>query len=196
MRGPNHKPHSQGQFLVVGEGCKIDESVVIGNLVYIGKRVKINANVVIGSLVHISDDTVIGEDTHIAGSAYLSPASVIGRRCIVGPGATLTNDRFPPVRRTTGVAAWEGVTMEDDAVLGARSTVLSGVTIGQGAVVGMGAVVLKDVPPEMVVTGSPARVICSRVEYERRQLERSGGDSPDLDELTGLEGLSLTIRDR
>jgi acetyltransferase-like isoleucine patch superfamily enzyme len=94
------------------------------------------------------------------------------------------------------VAAWEGVELEDEVVLGARATVLSGVTIGRGAVVGMGAVVLKDVPPGMVVTGSPARIICSRVEYERRQLERSGGDDPGLDELTGLEGLSLTTRDR
>jgi acetyltransferase-like isoleucine patch superfamily enzyme len=189
-------PQSKSQFVVVGEGCKIDVSVVIGNLVYIGKRVKIGCNVTIGSLVHISDDTVIGDDTHIAGSAYLSPASVIGRRCIVGPGATLTNDRLPPVRRTTGVAAWDGVALEDDVVLGARTAVLSGVTIGQAAVVGMGAVVLKDVPPGMVVTGSPARIVCSRVEYERRQLERSGGDTVSLDELTGLEGLSLTTRPR
>ena len=186
MIEPGHIAQSRGQFLVVGEDCDIGDGVTIGNLVYIGKRVKIGCDVMVGSLVHLSDDCVIGNGSQIGGSTFLSPASVIGERCVIGPGATLTNDRFPPVRRKTGIAAWAGVVLEDEAVLGAGAAVLSGVTIGRGSVVGIGSVVLENVPPEMVVSGSPAKVICSRAEYERRVLERGGSERISPGDLTLL----------
>jgi acetyltransferase-like isoleucine patch superfamily enzyme len=52
-----------------------------------------------------------------------------------------------------------GVTIKKRAKIGANSTILPGVTIGEGALVGAGSVVVKDVPPEVVVVGNPARII-------------------------------------
>ena len=53
----------------------------------------------------------------------------------------------------------EPVTIEDGAWVGANAIILPGVTIGRGAVVGAGTLVMKDVAPNTVVMGNPARVV-------------------------------------
>ena len=63
-----------------------------------------------------------------------------------------------------------GITVADDVWIGARATVLDGVSIGQGAVVAAGAVVTKDVPPYAIVGGIPAKVIRYRHSAEIREL--------------------------
>jgi acetyltransferase-like isoleucine patch superfamily enzyme len=171
MSEPRRRRQVQGQFSVVSDDCEIGKGALIWNLVYIGKGVKIGAGVSIGSLVHISDSAVIGDGTLIEGSVHISRYSVIGKDCFIGPNAALTSDPFPPVRRKTGVAAWAGPVLEDNVIVGANAVVRAGVRIGHGSVIGMGAVVLKDVPPEVVVVGSPARIIYTRADYNRRQRE-------------------------
>ena len=54
------------------------------------------------------------------------------------------------------------VTIKDNVWIGAKATILSGVTIGTGAIVGAGAVVTKDVPENSIVAGVPARIIKNR----------------------------------
>ena len=61
------------------------------------------------------------------------------------------------------------IIIEDDVWIGFRSTILSGVTIGQGAIVGAGSVVTKSVPPYAIVGGVPAKVISYRFETEIRE---------------------------
>ncbi len=80
-----------------------------------------------------------------------------------------TISTFPFKARYFGEA--EGITkgdivIGDDVWLGFRSTILSGVHIGQGAVVAAGAMVTKDVPPYAIVAGVPAKVIRYRFEQE------------------------------
>jgi acetyltransferase-like isoleucine patch superfamily enzyme len=169
----------RGQFSIVSEDCEIGDGSCIWNFVYIAKGVKIGAGVTIGSMAHISDGSVIGDRTQVEGSAHISRYSVIGKDCFIGPNATLTSDPFPPVRRSTGVAAWASPVLEDGVIIGANAVIRAGVTIGHRSVVGMGAVVVKDVPPESVVVGSPARFVYPRSEYDRKQEDwaRAAGDS-------------------
>jgi maltose O-acetyltransferase len=61
----------------------------------------------------------------------------------------------------TGTVTYAPITIEDGVWIGSRSTVLPGVTIGAGSIVGSGAVVTKDVPPNTLVGGVPAKVIRS-----------------------------------
>ena len=62
------------------------------------------------------------------------------------------------------------IVVEDDVWIGVRTTILSGVTIGQGAVIAAGSVVTKDVPPYAIVGGVPAKII--RMRFSSKQVER------------------------
>lgn len=59
------------------------------------------------------------------------------------------------------------IVIKDDVWIGVRSTILSGVTIGQGAVIAAGSVVTKDVPPYAIVGGVPAKIIKMRFDNKR-----------------------------
>ena len=62
-----------------------------------------------------------------------------------------------------------GITIGDNVVLGARSVIRAGVTIGKNSVVAMGATVTRDVPEDSVVMGTPATIRYSREEYDKKQ---------------------------
>lgn len=63
------------------------------------------------------------------------------------------------------------VVIEDNVFIGAKSTILPGVTIGQGSIIGTNSVVTKDIPPFSVAVGIPARVISDIEQYTRKSAE-------------------------
>jgi serine acetyltransferase len=62
------------------------------------------------------------------------------------------------------------IIIENDVWIGAKSTIMSGVKIGNGSVVGSCSVVTKDVPPYSIVVGNPARVV--KLRFTELQIER------------------------
>ncbi len=74
----------------------------------------------------------------------------------IGPNVTFTNDKYP---RSKGEWKLLKTVVKKGASIGAGSVILPGITIGENAMVGAGSVVTKDVPPNAVVAGNPARVI-------------------------------------
>ena len=108
---------------------------------------------------------VIGDDVGVSGCVISAAQLVsIGNRVLIGSGALVMDSDAHPLsaeaRRTVGgVGKTMPVFIEDDVFIGARAMVLKGVRIGKGAVVGAGAVVTKDVPPNAIVAGNPARVV-------------------------------------
>ncbi len=153
----------------VAADAKIGKNVRIWHYSYVGSRSQVGDDVKIGSLAHVDYDVRIGSGTKIEGLVYIPPLSRIGKNVFIGPAAVLTNDPYPPSKKMIGV------TIEDDAVIGARAVIKAGVRVGKGAVVAMGAVVTKDVPPGKVVMGVPARVKYTRKEFDAkmRAWERS-----------------------
>jgi len=153
----------------VAPDAKIGKNVRIWHYSYVGSKSKIGDDVKIGSLAHVDYDVRIGSGTKIEGLVYIPPLSRIGKNVFIGPAAVLTNDPYPPSKKMIGV------TIEDNAVIGARAVIKAGVRVGKGAVVAMGAVVTKDVPPWKVVMGVPARVKYTRKEFDAkmRAWERS-----------------------
>ncbi len=147
----------------ISEKAKIGENVKIWHFSYVGDNAEIGNNVSIGSLAHIDYDVKIGENTRIEGQAYIPPLSRIGKNVFIGPAAVLTNDPYPMCNKMIGV------TIEDNAIIGARAVIKAGVTIGKNSVVAMGAIVTKDVPENTVVVGSPASIRYSREEYDKKQ---------------------------
>ncbi|MFB5629110.1 MAG: acyltransferase [Nitrosarchaeum sp.] len=147
----------------ISDKAKIGENVKIWHFSYIGDNVEIGDNVKIGSLVHIDYNVKIGENTKIEGQAYIPPLSRIGKNVFIGPAAVLTNDPYPMCNKMIGV------TIKDNAVIGARSVIKAGVTVGKNSVVAMGAVVTRDVPDDSVVIGVPATLRYTRKEYDKKQ---------------------------
>jgi len=147
----------------ISEKAKIGQNVQIWHFSYVGDNVEIGDNVKIGSLVHIDYDVKIGENTKIEGQAYIPPLSRIGKNAFIGPAAALTNDPYPMCDKMIGV------TIEDNAIIGARAVIKAGVTVGKNSVVAMGAVVTKNVPENVVVIGSPATIRYTREEYDKKQ---------------------------
>ena len=137
----------------------------IWHFTYVGDNTEIGDNVKVGSLSHIDYDVKIGNNTTIEGLVYIPPLTRIGKNVFIGPSVSLTNDPFPPSGKLIGV------TINDNAIIGSRAVIKAGVTIGENSVIAMGAVVTKDVPPNMVVGGVPAKVMYSKEEYDKKQLD-------------------------
>jgi len=156
---------NQGVTNYISNTAKIGNNVKIWHFSYIGNDTQVGDNVMIGSLTHIDYKVIIGEDTRIEGSVYIPPLTVIGKRVFIGPGATFTNDPYPMSPKMTGVIVHDG------AIIGGGAIIKAGVVVGNNAVVAMGSLVTRDVPPGVVVIGSPARVKYSRDEYNKKQHE-------------------------
>ncbi len=147
----------------ISKTAKIGNNVKIWHFTYIGDRVEIGDNVTIGSLTHVDYDVKIGDNTKIEGLVYIPPLSRIGKNVFIGPSAVLTNDPYPPSKKLAGV------TIKDEAVVGAKAVIKAGVNIGKGSVVAMGSVVTRNIPDQVVVKGIPAKVMYSREEYDKKR---------------------------
>jgi len=147
----------------VSEKAKLGKNVKIWHFAYVGDETEIGDNVKIGSLAHVDYNVKIGENTMIEGLVYIPPLSRIGKNVFIGPAAALTNDPYPASNKMIGV------TIEDDVVIGSRAVIKAGVKVGRNSVVAMGAVVTRDVPPDSVVVGVPAKIKYSRKEYDEKK---------------------------
>jgi acetyltransferase-like isoleucine patch superfamily enzyme len=128
---------------------------------HIGNLVSIWSNIAPTRLtVHRNGTLSIGNDNFINGAIISAKASVsIGNNCKFGPFSMVMDSDYHSVEDHNLEGANAPVIIEDDVWIGAKATVLKGVTIGKGAVVAVGAVVTKDVPPYSIVAGVPAQII-------------------------------------
>jgi UDP-2-acetamido-3-amino-2,3-dideoxy-glucuronate N-acetyltransferase len=119
----------------------------------------------IGTFVEIQKGAKIGSHCKISSHTFVCEGVTIESRVFVGHGVTFINDRYPrstnPDGRLQVDEDWEcqRTTVKEGASIGSGVTLLGGVTVGENAVVGAGSVVTKDVPPNTVVAGNPARVM-------------------------------------
>lgn len=130
-----------------GHGALVRHDCVIGD------------NVSIGSRAEIGFGCTIGDHVRVHSAAFIAEGSRLGARSWVGPGAILTNSRYPSSRDGKYL---EPVTLGVGVIVGAGAVILPGVTIGDGAVIGAGAIVARAVLPGAVVHGDAARVVKQR----------------------------------
>ncbi len=143
---------------IVFAGTSIGARVIVGDQACIRERVTIGDDVVVGRGSLVENDTTIGALTKIQADVYITAYSTLEDNVFVAPGVVTTNDNFMG-RTERRHALRKGPTIRRGARVGGGSVLCPGVEIGEDAFVGAGAVVLKDVPPRVLVVGNPARVI-------------------------------------
>jgi NDP-sugar pyrophosphorylase family protein len=131
--------------------------------------VRIGADTVIYGGMELSGDgrywkrLAIGSECQITAPLYLdlNAPITIGDRVALGHHVKLVTSghKYGSARRRCGEGWSEPIVIGDGAWIGAGAIILPGVTIGSASVVGAGAVVTRDVPPNTLVAGAPARII-------------------------------------
>ncbi|MGD0783575.1 MAG: 2,3,4,5-tetrahydropyridine-2,6-dicarboxylate N-acetyltransferase [Candidatus Aminicenantales bacterium] len=127
----------------------VDARVEPGAVIRAGARIGRDAVIMMGAVINIGAE--VGARTMIDMNAVLGARALVGRDCHIGAGAVIAGVLEPPSRAP--------VVIRDHVLVGANAVVLEGVTVGRGSVVAAGAVVIKDVPPGVVVAGIPAAIV-------------------------------------
>jgi acetyltransferase-like isoleucine patch superfamily enzyme len=143
---------------IVFAGTSIGARVILGDQSCVRERVTIADDVVVGRGSLVENDTTIGAMSRIQADAYITAYSTLEEHVFVAPCVVTTNDNFMG-RTEKRLEAMRGPTIRRGARVGGGAILCPGVEIGEEAFVGAGAVVTKDVPPRVVVIGSPARVL-------------------------------------
>lgn len=142
---------------VIYAGNVIGRNFQTGNKVNIRELNTIGDNVSVGTLSVIEHHVEIGDNVRIHTQAFIPEFSVLEDGCWIGPNVVFTNAKYP---LSPGAKhSLKGPIVRKGAKIGANSTLLPGVVIGENALVGAGSVVVRDVPDGAVVAGNPARVI-------------------------------------
>lgn len=125
--------------------ARIEPGAIIRDQVEIGD----NAVIMMGAVINIGAE--IGAGSMIDMGAVLGGRAIVGKNCHIGAGSVLAGVVEPPSATP--------VVIDDDVLIGANAVILEGVHVGKGAIVGAGAVVTKDVAPNTVVVGMPAKKV-------------------------------------
>lgn len=139
---------------VIYDDVVIGENFTTGHGVLIREKTFIGDNVLIGTNSVIEGHSTIGNNVKIQSNVYVPMKTTIEDHVFIGPCVCFTNDKYP-VRTDYDL---KGPTIRKGSSIGANSTFLSGIEIGEGAMVAAGAVVTHDVPPFYLAIGSPARI--------------------------------------
>jgi UDP-2-acetamido-3-amino-2,3-dideoxy-glucuronate N-acetyltransferase len=144
--------------------------------VKLGKNVKIydfvnlygcdiGDNTRIGAFVEIQKNARIGKNCKISSHTFICEGITIEDNVFVGHNVTFINDKYPRATAEDGRLQtdddWTCIptTVKKGASVGSGATLLCGIIVGENAVIGAGSVVTKDVPPNTIVAGNPAKIL-------------------------------------
>jgi acetyltransferase-like isoleucine patch superfamily enzyme len=143
---------------IVFAGTTIGPRVIVGDQACIRERVTLGDDVVVGRGSLVENDTTVGAMTKIQAEAYITAYSTLEEHVFIAPCVVTSNDNFMG-RTERRHELRRGPIVRRGARVGVGAVLCPAVEIGEEAFVGAGAVVVKDVPPRVVVVGNPARVL-------------------------------------
>lgn len=152
----------------------MSEYVCIGTKVKLGKDVKLSSFInlygceigdetKIGAFVEIQKNARVGARCKISSHTFICEGVDIEDNVFIGHNVAFINDTYPRATAAGGdlqtEADWkvEKTLVKKGASIGSGSTILANIVIGENAIVGAGSVVTKDVPPNTIVAGNPAK---------------------------------------
>ena len=134
-----------GDNFQTGHGVLIRENNAIGN------------NVRIGTGSDVEYEVRIGDNVLLHSRVFIPEFSIIEDDCFIGPNVVFTNSKYP--LSPNAKKNLKGPVLKKGAKVGANSTILPGIVIGENSLIGAGCVVAGDVPPNKVLTGTAARIV-------------------------------------
>jgi acetyltransferase-like isoleucine patch superfamily enzyme len=156
----------------VNEFCSIAPNVKLGEGVKLSKFInmygcEIGDETKIGAFVEIQKNSSVGRRCKVSSHTFVCEGVTIEDNVFIGHGVTFVNDSYPRATTPDGEIQtetdWkvEKTLVKRGASIGSGSTILSNLVIGENAIVGAGSVVTRDVPPNTIVAGNPAKVLRS-----------------------------------
>ncbi len=156
----------------LGEGVKIYDFVNLYGC-------EIGDNTKIGTFVEIQKGAKIGKNCKISSHTFICEGVTIEDNVFTGHNVTFINDVYPSAISEEG-----NLQNEDDwvcvptlikkgASIGSSATLLCGITVGENSIIGAGSVVTKDVPPNTIVAGNPAKVL-RRTKVKGQRIKEQG----------------------
>lgn len=141
-------------FSVIYINVKIGNFLEMGHSSVIMEDNEIGSNLVMGNNSCIDFGCKIGNHVQIHNNVYIAQYTILEDGVLISPGVITCNDLCP-----TCTECLRGPTIKSGAQIGGGVTILPKVIIGERAVIGAGSVVTKDINPEMIAYGNPAKEI-------------------------------------
>lgn len=148
----------------------ISDDVQLGKDVKLARFVNLYGCIVgdftkIATFVEIQKNATIGKNCKISSHTFICEGVTIEDNVFIGHNVTFINDKYPQATNKEGKLQTEEnwtvtpTLVKKGASVGSSATILCSVTIGENAIVGAGSVVTRDVPPNSIAAGNPAKFI-------------------------------------
>lgn len=141
---------------IIEDGAELAAGVKVWHFAHVRAGARIGADTQLGKSCYVDSGVVIGERCKIQNFVSVYAGVTLEDEVFVGPSAVFTNDLYP-----RAVGSWEitPTLIRRGASLGANSTIVCGVEVGEYSMVAAGSVVTKTVAEYELVAGVPARRI-------------------------------------
>ena len=151
------------EFLSIAPSVKLGRDVKLAKFINL-YGCEIGDETKIGAFVEIQKNASVGKRCKISSHTFICEGVTIEDNVFIGHGVMFINDSYPRATATGGSlqteADWkvEKTVIKKGASIGSGATILASLCVGENAIVGAGAVVTRDVPPNTIVAGNPAKV--------------------------------------
>jgi acetyltransferase-like isoleucine patch superfamily enzyme len=152
------------QYLCISDDVKLGKDVRLSKFINL-YGCTIGDNTKIGAFVEIQKNAFVGKNCKISSHTFICEGVTIEDEVFIGHNVTFINDTYPRATIEGGALQtetdWkvEPTVIKKGASIGSSVTILANVTIGERAIIGAGSVVTKDVPPDVIAIGNPAKVL-------------------------------------